>query len=245
MRKTLFKIFNKKTTLVISLIFCFLSFSLFLIYNKNKKTIFAQEEITCDVEIPIGEAFEKAGDILENTQKEIGLVNMAVYSEISAANKMIDLALACDIKKCIPVCSLYPCHPYNCNCRIVGSGESAHVVCDTCYEVCCNKSKCNGSPCDNDSIHNEFDKIETAFNQLKGASERIKGFFENKDEVEEKLWDARKKFNECTLPPTEWEKIESGEEIEKQPFTCKTVKINEFKTKEKECKSLFNFFCCH
>lgn len=232
-----------------------------LIYNQKSAT--AQEEITlCSPEIPIGEAFEKTADTLHETQREFQSVGGLVFTEINAANEMIELAQKCDIKKCSPVCSPeksepfncnpYLCNPYPCNCRTIGTGKAASTVCNTCWNTCyetcykvgCATEDCSGSPCENGAINEQFNVIENTFNQIKGSSNRIRNQFQNRVEIGEKLTQARENFNNCSQSLTDWEKVMKGEYVPKQPLSCITVFKENLPRKQVECKSLFNFFCC-
>lgn len=260
------KKFSKITFLLTILGLSFLIFN--LLYNQEKVSAQEDREPYCDKEIPIGEAFEKTGETLAATLSEVRLVSQTAYSQIAAAEKMIELAEQCDVKNCQPVCHRERVEPgYDCNCITVQvpcpppeeSNKSAslasllaeeapacyEVRCMTCHSVECITEECSGSPCENDKINDEFYKIESAYNTIKGSSGRIKKLFENKTEIEEKLNEARKGFDKCSLSLSEWIQVAKDKKTPQQPLSCTLVTKQDFQRQPQECKSLFNFYCCH
>lgn len=210
-----------------SLFFLFLS----ILYNNH---VSAQEGTFCDPEIPIGEAFEKTAEAADNITNELQYVQYMASSEIKAAERAIELSLECDINKCSPVCQQ---SPYNC-----GTVDAPQ----TCYN--CDAQTCSSpygnTPCPNTQIQVEFNRVDTFFNQIRGSSGRIDGFYGVKDDVQEKLELARQGFDDCSLSPADWEKVGKGGKAEKLPLSCATVLGEDYPRKEEECKSIFNFFCC-
>lgn len=225
MKYNIYKKFAIAELLVVSLLL-----GLYLFYNQNETS--AQGDITyCDPEIPIGEAFEKAVGVLQNTQDELEMSNDAVMEEIEAANKMISLASGCSVTKCQPQCSK---SSFNC-----GSAKKPA----TCYS--CSSLSCSGEPCEKGKIQTEYNRIESSFNELTGASVRIKEFTDKSAEVEELLFKARQGFDNCSMSIPDWLKADKGEKSPKYPLSCPTVLKEGFSRKNANCQSLHNFYCCY
>lgn len=224
-------ILNKKIAPTILIIaFVLLFFVLNLYYNQDSAPV-QGSTLACDIEIPIGESFEEAAEILQKTHDEIAWLRVSIFREIEAANKMIDLALTkCDKANCHT-----ECHKSSFQC---GTEETPAI----CHQ--CNANTCSGAVCPNSQINDEFNKIENAFNSIKGSSKRIKNIFKEKKEVEKKLYDARQKFEDCAISLSYYSDVKRGEKSPIYLLSCLIVSEEDYAREEEECKSLFNFFCC-
>jgi len=228
-----------KNNILIATIIVLLSslcFFLFLFYNQNR--VIAQD-IYCHPEIPIGEALEGTGGLLDNFILEIQAANYNASKEIESAEAMIGLAEQCNINKCKPVCDKIP---YECGFWSCPPKGECFYVPKTCYR--CEVRKCSGRPCPNNQIGEEYSKIESYFNQIAGLSKRIENLLDTKDSIKEALYKARQEFDNCAFSPEDWLAAEKGEKTPRYTLSCSVVLTENLPREEKDCKSLYNFFCC-
>jgi len=238
--------------ITVGLLFCLLSFASILFYNQ--KRVSAQEaDITlCDPEIPIGEAMEETVELLSKISEELYVLDYNAGNEIARAEEMIELTKECDdIKNCKPVCN--PTYIFE-----EELGKKIYI----CQEKKCQGKFDLGQICPNEKISAKFDEISQVSDNIEISRKEIETLINGKEWVwswslqgmgwktkteiiQEKLTKSRQIFDNCALSPADWEAVERGEKTEKYPLSCTTVLKNNFPRKEKECKSLYNFFCCH
>jgi len=145
-------------------ILLFLSFIFGFAYNQNRtlhlsingesKEILAQEDeeeeekgrLLCGKEIPVGEAMEKTGELLEEIARELEKIEANSYYLIETQKEMEELAALCSMEKCTPKCE-----------AIIIEGAT----------VACISKPCQGQPCP------EKEKIEKLFIKITNFNEGI------------------------------------------------------------------------
>jgi len=138
------------------LLFLFISifFSLNFFYNQNKDTLAAEEEgeeidyekLKCGREIPVGEAMEKTGQLLEEITKELEKIESNSYYLVKTQKEMEELATLCSIENCTP----------------------------KCRTACIGLSECQGDPCsDREEIEKLFVKITRLNEEIQAAKEKL------------------------------------------------------------------------
>lgn len=145
-------------------ILLFLSFIFGFAYNQNRtlhlsingesKEILAQEDeeeeekgrLLCGKEIPVGEAMEKTGELLEEIVRELEKIEANSYYLIETQKKMEELAALCSMENCTPKCE-----------AIIIEGAT----------VACISKPCQGQPCP------EKEKIEELFEKITRLNEEI------------------------------------------------------------------------
>lgn len=170
-------LFSKnKLILKITLFFLFLfslSFLLILSYNQNRKTLAQEERIECGQEIPVGEAMELTGELLEEINKELDKVNENLFKAVVAASEMVALTKECDIKKCKPVdCGTSPVTHYN---PFTGKHEIVATI-------CLPAKPCEGRVCPQSKIEFKQKIIDEAYKEIAKAEEKIKKILEETTE---------------------------------------------------------------
>jgi len=247
---------------IITILFLFFILFFFtnLFYNHNKGILASEEEeeekgrLLCGKEIPVGEAMEKTGELLEKIVGELEKIDINSYYLIKTQREMEELAEKCDVKKyCTPECKTVTIRD---------------VIVD------CIADKCQGDPCPGKKeIDKLFNEIIAYNNQIQEAKDKIHKLIYEETEslctkengdistkweksqcisitiqeaIRRKLNLSRGEFNKCYVPAAELEKVR------KLLLNCDTVMSQnlprETKTEEKGipvCTSLHNWFCCH
>jgi len=273
-------LFFKKNLILKTFLFLFLFSLLFFpinfFYNKNKASLAAEEEeekeveyekLKCGREIPVGEAMEKTGRLLEEIIKEFEIIETNSYYLIEKQKEMEELAKKCSLKNC----------------------QSAKATCEIrinflnlpyCFEEA---KECLGEPCEKEKIEELFVKITNFNEEIQKAKDEIDRLIyeeteslcakENEDigtwwekfqcknitikeAIGRKLDLSRSEFDKCYIPPADWEKVTRGERIVKILWNCDTVMDRDLprytktieKVDDKEipvCTSFHNWFCCY
>ena len=130
-------------------------------------------------QIPVGEAMQETMALVRNAGDQIIDMGFVVDYAIRSSENMVNLANNCTTTNCHPVCTPEQCNPFSCNCRTVGSGEDATVVCDTCHQVCCIIEDCSGSPCNNDAINENYTRVGAAINEFESLQKKYEEFLVN------------------------------------------------------------------
>lgn len=131
----------------VSILF-FLSFIFGFVYNQNRVILAEEgeveeveyEKLKCGREIPVGEAMEKTGKLLEEIVKELERIEKNSYYLIETQEKMEKLAKECSMENCTPKCEIFTISE-------VGLTE-------------CIPKPCQGDPC------KEKEEIDKLFNDI-------------------------------------------------------------------------------
>ncbi len=149
-------------------ILLFLSFIFGFAYNLNKGILASEEDseeeeieyelLKCGREIPVGEAMEKTGELLEEIIIEFERIKTNSYNLIRAQQEMEELAKKCSMKNCTPVCEEVPIYD-------VWGGEPLY------YQ--CLRQPCEGDPCDKEEIEKSFSEITNLSEEIQAAKEKL------------------------------------------------------------------------
>jgi len=136
-------------------ILLFLSFIFGFVYNQNRVILAEEEEeeveyekLKCGREIPVGEAMEKTGELLEEIMKELEKIEKNSYDIIKDQEEMEELAEKCSMDNCTPKC------------------EAVTIKDGT---IACISKPCQGDVCP------EKEKIEELFAEITRLNEEIQG----------------------------------------------------------------------
>ncbi|XOB42034.1 MAG: hypothetical protein ACKKMS_01520 [Candidatus Nealsonbacteria bacterium] len=164
------RLFFKKNLILKTFLLLFLFISLFLFsnffYNQSKGILAVEEteeveeaeeeekgRLLCGKEIPVGEAMEKTGELLEEITRELEKIESNSYFLIKTQEDMEELAKNCTMENCTPKCE-----------AITIKGAT----------VACIHKPCQGDPCE------EREKIEKLFEKITRLNKEIQ---EGKDKI--------------------------------------------------------------
>lgn len=208
---------EKKLTLkTIFILFLFISVFVFTNLLYNQKNVLADDEmfageLDCGKEIPLGEAMEKSHELLDSLIQELESIYANAFSQIKAAEEMINLANQCDLSACQPVnCgsyqTSYACPP----CLVLRDPNDPIMGClqwSTCYsQNCHNPSPCEGKVCPEQEIQSEFNKAESAYNSIQNSRNNIFNLIDGNneflcDKLNEDIRGATRCSQACLLNP--------------------------------------------
>lgn len=213
---------------IIPLLFFLLLLSflgLFYNHNKEAKAQYSVDLVCDEKEIPIGEAAAEATELVNViTQNAQDMVNSAMGQAV-AARGLIELADQCnDASNCQTDCDF-----------IDADGDGIVDTCDV--------RPCSGNPCP-PQIVGKMLTIIFAYNNILGNQAAINNATQNRDDILEKLEEARKELEKCVTPAGELTEAEAAEAETLIP--CHEVKYERALPEGKDdCDYPNNFYCCH
>ena len=159
-------LFSKKNLILKTAFLLFLFIAIFLFsnffYNLNRSILASNDEeeeieidyekLKCGREIPVGEAMEKTGELLEAIVRELERIETNSYYLIKTQEDMEELAALCSMENCIPKCEIV-------------------VIKD--IVVGCIANKCEGDPCDKKKIEGLFIKITNFNEEIQESKDKI------------------------------------------------------------------------
>jgi len=233
----------------------------------QKNTANGQEDkdsnITCDKQIPMGEALDGAMELTGNIRNTVFSAEQSAEEEIAAAQSLISAVQSCNPDKCNPVCRLVPQTCYSPGGPNQGPIPYSCPVCEHDY--------CTGEICPENSINSAYGKVEAAYNKIFSAQKTGQSLIEDKsgaipqtqaEKVQVKLNQSRGALDGCFLTDDEWTQYIEGEKVGKQLVSCEesfsySKNLSEECAKSCDsdinsskcfdclgCKSPGNFFCC-
>lgn len=263
---------SKQKTILGAIVLSALSVVFSAILIPQEKPAQAEEEsVSCNKEIPIGEALEEAAKFTGEVRNTVFDTEQFVEEEIAAAQDLIAATQQCDPNKCNPVCRLIP------NTCYAPGGPGSGPIPYSC--PICESDYCTGEICPENSINDAYAKVEEAYNKIASAQKTGESLINDKNSsweyngqkfqnqtqveiVEKKLSLAREEFDKCFLTETEWQKYIEGETVGKQLVSCEdsldysrdlsqecrdacNIDANSDECRKcLECKNPGNFFCC-
>jgi len=212
------------------LVFTLLFFFFVLVYNHNKETKAQEVGLVCDEEeIPIGEALEEARKLASAITGNSQAMFNSALSQIEAAKDLLTLADQCSSDNCNTDCNRW---------CIDADGDG---ICSD-DEWNCEISDCSGNPCPPEIVGKAL-TIGLAYLQIENSKKAIEDVIANRDEILDKLKEAREELEKCVTPAGELTEAEAREARTLIP--CHEIKLQGALPGDKEdCDNPNNFYCC-
>lgn len=164
--------------------FILLLFVFALFYNQSREAVSAaKNEMTCQSEIPIGQAVDEAEDIARKTITNVNTVINSSRSQIAAAEELLgDLTdpSQCVVGNCGTSCNKV--------CTEVEVEENGKIVtqeqCDCVVTSPCTGGPCPGSKPAYDQILEKFKQIDKSYKTIETAYKDMEGVISKKYPVE-------------------------------------------------------------